>query len=104
MFESSNQPDLPTRPEDEVTLRTGQSGGKSDAAAEDSAPHRAGELQQSPGKFGGEAAPDITPEQFQRLMEEGSINVDGRGRVRTSRRASSQEGMSLRKRRAWYVE
>ena len=97
MFESSNQPDLPTRPEDEATLRSGQSGRASSAAAEDSAPH-------GPEKFGGEAAPDITPEQFQRLMEEGSVNVDRRGRVRTSPRGSSQEGMSLRKRRAWYVE
>ena len=52
--------------------------------------------------FGGEAAPDIPPEQFEQLMEEGRLNIDGRGRVRATRSGSAREGMSLRKRRAWY--
>ena len=98
MVESNNLPESTARPEDEVTRRTGTQGGRADTAQNDDASEQVG-----PGKFGGEAAPDITPEQFQRLMEEGSINVDGRGRVRTSRSGSAQEGMSLRKRRAWYV-
>ena len=58
-----------------------------------------------PGRksFGGEAAPDLTPEQFRKLMDEGRVSVDGRGRVRASSDTREHnEGMSLRKRRAWY--
>ena len=98
MVESNNLPESPARPEDEVTRQTGVQDERAEVTSNNEADMRA-----DPEKFGGEAAPDITPEQFQRLIEEGSINVDGRGRVRTSRSGSAQEGMSLRKRRAWYV-
>jgi len=37
-------------------------------------------------------------------MDEGSVPLDGQGRVKTARRSASQEGMSLKKRRAWYLE
>jgi hypothetical protein len=42
-------------------------------------------------RLGGEPAPDITPEEF------------ARGRVRTTQRTETDAGISLRKRRAWYV-
>lgn len=54
-------------------------------------------------RLGGEPAPVITPEEFARLQRSGQVNIDARGRVRTARRASeANEGVSLRKRRAWY--
>lgn len=68
--------------------------------------------QQSPGaddlgprleRLGGEPAPDITPEEFARLQQAGQIHIDPRGRVRTPRRNETDAGISLRKRRAWYV-
>jgi hypothetical protein len=54
-------------------------------------------------RLGGEPAPVITPEEFARLQQEGRVNIDSRGRVRTTRRNDSDVGASLRKRRAWYV-
>jgi hypothetical protein len=54
-------------------------------------------------RLGGEPAPVITPEEFARLQQEGRVNIDSRGRVRTTRRSDSDAGVSLRKRRAWYV-
>lgn len=53
-------------------------------------------------RLGGEPAPVITPEEFARLQQEGRVNIDSRGRVRTTRRSDSDAGVSLRKRRAWY--
>lgn len=54
-------------------------------------------------RLGGEPAPVITPEEFARLQKMGQVNIDARGRVRTARRASEEnEGVTLRKRRAWY--
>lgn len=54
-------------------------------------------------RLGGEPAPVITPEEFARLQKQGQVNIDARGRVRTARRASEEnEGVTLRKRRAWY--
>lgn len=54
-------------------------------------------------RLGGEPAPDITPEEFARLQQAGQIHIDPRGRVRTSQRSETDAGVSLRKRRAWYV-
>ncbi len=54
-------------------------------------------------RLGGEPAPDITPEEFMRLQEAGHIHIDPRGRVRTTQRDETDAGMSLRKRRAWYL-
>lgn len=54
-------------------------------------------------RLGGEPAPDITPEEFARLQQAGQIHIDPRGRVRTTQRDESDAGISLRKRRAWYL-
>jgi hypothetical protein len=54
-------------------------------------------------RLGGEPAPVITPEEFARLQQEGRVNIDSRGRVRTTRRNDNDAGVSLRKRRAWYA-
>jgi hypothetical protein len=54
-------------------------------------------------RLGGEPAPDITPEEFARLQQAGQIHIDPRGRVRTTQRTDTDAGISLRKRRAWYV-
>jgi hypothetical protein len=53
-------------------------------------------------RLGGEPAPDISPEEFARLQNSGSIHLDPQGRVRANRREESDPGVSLRKRRAWY--
>ena len=53
-------------------------------------------------RLGGEPAPVITPEEFARLQRMGQVNIDARGRVRTTRRTDAEAGVSLRKRRAWY--
>jgi hypothetical protein len=53
-------------------------------------------------RLGGEPAPVITPEEFARLQRQGQVNIDARGRVRTTRRNDAEAGVSLRKRRAWY--
>jgi hypothetical protein len=53
-------------------------------------------------RLGGEPAPAITPEEFARLQKQGQVNIDARGRVRTTRRSDAEAGVSLRKRRAWY--
>ena len=54
-------------------------------------------------RLGGEPAPVITPEEFARLQRQGQVNIDARGRVRTTRRSDAEAGVSLRKRRAWYA-
>jgi hypothetical protein len=53
-------------------------------------------------RLGGEAAPDISPEEFARLQRTGSLHIDSHGRVRANRRDETDPGVSLRKRRAWY--
>ncbi|MDE2855106.1 MAG: hypothetical protein OXN88_13115 [Chloroflexota bacterium] len=53
-------------------------------------------------RLGGEPAPAITPEEFERLQKAGQVHIDSRGRVRTARRTGAEAGVSLRKRRAWY--
>lgn len=53
-------------------------------------------------RLGGEPAPAITPEEFERLQKTGQVHIDSRGRVRTARRSGAEAGVSLRKRRAWY--
>jgi len=56
-------------------------------------------------RLGGEPAPVITPEEFKRLQNAGQVHIDARGRVRTARRESDDDGgVSLRKRRAWYTQ
>lgn len=55
-------------------------------------------------RLGGEPAPAITPEEFERLQKAGQVHIDSRGRVRTARRSGAEAGVSLRKRRAWYGE
>lgn len=54
-------------------------------------------------RLGGEPAPAITPEEFERLQNSGQVHIDSRGRVRTARRSGAEAGVSLRKRRAWYA-
>ena len=54
-------------------------------------------------RLGGEPAPVITPEEFARLQKAGQVQIDARGRVRTTRRSDAEAGVSLRKRRAWYA-
>ncbi len=54
-------------------------------------------------RLGGEAAPDITPEEFSRLQRSGTLHIDSHGRVRANRRDETDPGVSLRKRRAWYA-
>ncbi len=54
-------------------------------------------------RLGGEAAPDISPEEFARLQRTGSLHIDSHGRVRANRRDETDPGVSLRKRRAWYA-
>lgn len=54
-------------------------------------------------RLGGEPAPVITPEEFARLQKAGQVHIDSRGRVRTASRSGPNAGVSLRKRRAWYV-
>ncbi|TVR19702.1 MAG: hypothetical protein EA396_12210 [Anaerolineaceae bacterium] len=61
------------------------------------------ELDERRERLGGEPAPVITPEEFARLQKAGQVHIDTRGRVRTSRRSDADTGVSLRKRRAWYV-
>ena len=63
-------------------------------------PERMGERLE---RLGGEPAPAITPEEFARLQRAGQVHIDARGRVRTARRSDAEAGVSLRKRRAWYV-
>lgn len=82
-------PAQPTKPEPPVSANNG---GYEDEAMTD-------RLE----RLGGEPAPVITPEEFARLQQEGRVNIDSRGRVRTTRRSDSDAGVSLRKRRAWYV-
>ena len=55
-------------------------------------------------RLGGEPAPAITPEEFERLQKAGQVHIDSRGRVRTARRSGAEAGVSLRKRRAWYAK
>ena len=54
-------------------------------------------------RLGGEPAPAITPEEFARLQRAGQVHIDARGRVRTARRSDAEAGVSLTKRRAWYI-
>ncbi len=54
-------------------------------------------------RLGGEPAPVITPEEFARLQRAGQVHIDARGRVQATRRSDAEAGVSLRKRRAWYV-
>jgi len=53
-------------------------------------------------RLGGEVAPDISPEEFTRLQETGSLRIDSQGRVRINRHDDNDPGISFRKRRAWY--
>ena len=41
-------------------------------------------------RLGGEPAPAITPEEFERLQKAGQVHIDSRGRVRTARRSGAE--------------
>ncbi len=60
-------------------------------------------LGESIDRLSGEAAPDLSPEEFARLQRGGALNIDSHGRVRVNRRDEEDPGVSLRKRRAWYA-
>lgn len=62
-----------------------------------------GDLNERIDRLSGEAAPDISPEEFARLQRTGSIHIDAQGRIRANRREEGDPGLSLRKRRAWYA-
>jgi hypothetical protein len=86
--------------------QTPESDGAAKAAARLSpdAPAEDARMGQRLERLGGEPAPVITPEEFARLQKAGQVHIDERGRVRTARPASDANvGVSLRKRRAWYV-
>ncbi|PJF45085.1 MAG: hypothetical protein CUN55_00675 [Phototrophicales bacterium] len=55
-------------------------------------------------RLGGEPAPEISPEEFAHLRQNGEIHIDPRGRVRPNRHYAepSRGGVVLKKRRAWY--
>lgn len=72
-----------------------------DAHEDDHLPEEA--MQDRLERLGGEPAPVITPDEFARLQKDGSVHIDSRGRVRTTRRQNDEPGVSLRKRRAWYL-
>jgi hypothetical protein len=84
-------------PPENMTPRTDSSGISSSQSASDNDNMRA-RLE----RLGGEPAPDITPEEFARLRQSGQIHIDPRGRVRSQRSSARDEGVTLRKRRAWY--
>ncbi len=63
----------------------------------------AGMIEDRVSRLSGEPAPDISPEEFARLQQHGTVNIDSRGRIRVNRRDEADPGVSLRKRRAWYV-
>ncbi len=81
-------PPLPPLPDEEA---------QADEAAE------AGMIQDRVSRLSGEPAPDISPEEFARLQQNGAINIDSRGRIRVNRRDEADPGVTLRKRRAWYA-
>jgi hypothetical protein len=66
------------------------------------APTEDDKMKERVSRLGGEAAPDISPEEFARLQRTGSLHIDSHGRVRANRRDETDPGVSLRKRRAWY--
>jgi hypothetical protein len=66
------------------------------------APTEEDKMDERINRLGGEAAPDISPEEFARLQRTGSLHIDSHGRVRANRRDETDPGVSLRKRRAWY--
>jgi hypothetical protein len=83
----------------------GATGGDQQAAAgERSQPGDNRPMEERLERLGGEPAPVITPEEFARLQKAGQVHIDARGRVRTSRRSNAEAGVSLRKRRAWYLQ
>lgn len=76
---------------------------KDDAAAAPAEERADAAMKDRLERLGGEPAPVITPEEFARLQKMGQVNIDARGRVRTARRSGEEnEGVTLRKRRAWY--
>lgn len=102
MTNENNNTPLP--PEDDAQFQDNfiENGQESPAAETAPAP-KDDRMNERLERLGGEPAPVITPEEFARLQRSGQVNIDARGRVRTARRASeANEGVSLRKRRAWY--
>jgi hypothetical protein len=74
-----------------------------DQANQPQAPTEDDQMHERIDRLGGEAAPDISPEEFSRLQRTGSLHIDSHGRVRANRRDETDPGVSLRKRRAWYA-
>ena len=66
-------------------------------------PPGSGDLNERIDRLSGEAAPDISPDEFARLQRSGSVHIDAQGRIRANRREDGDPGLSLRKRRAWYA-
>ena len=102
----SEENNIPTdEPNDEQDIPVN----KSDTPAPDApAPPNPDDLGDRLERLGGEPAPVITPEEFARLQKAGQVHIDSKGRVRTANRTTSssganEAGVSLRKRRAWYV-
>ena len=93
-FENVEQPGAIQPPKAD---QAGNPPGSADNGADD------GDIRPRLERLGGEPAPDITPEEFARLQQAGQIHIDPRGRVRTTQRTETDAGISLRKRRAWYV-
>ena len=89
------QPGAEEGPRAEQTPGSGDSSAPDEGSADDLGPRLE--------RLGGEPAPDITPEEFARLQQAGQIHIDPRGRVRATQRDDTDAGISLRKRRAWYM-
>ncbi len=84
-------------PVEDVNNENGQ------ASQPQSGPTEDDQMRERIDRLGGEAAPDISPEEFARLQRTGSLHIDSHGRVRANRRDETDPGVSLRKRRAWYA-
>ncbi len=103
MLPNDNMPNMPNTPNDNapvdepVNVDNGQNMEPPETIPEDQS------MKERIDRLGGEAAPDISPEEFARLQRTGSLHIDSRGRVRANRRDESDPGVSLRKRRAWYA-
>ncbi len=97
-----NDDEFPAAPDDFDDIEPPQPP-KDDQAPGTPEEEDSGDIRPRLERLGGEPAPDITPEEFARLQQAGQIHIDPRGRVRTTQRNDSDAGISLRKRRAWYV-
>lgn len=93
----------PDNSEANITDSPNEPASSTNAASAADTPEAEDTMKKRLERLGGEPAPAISPEEFARLQQAGQIHIDSRGRVRTARREETDAGMSLRKRRAWYV-